>query len=153
MKSDVDDYGHLAGYRFPSWTVTTKSHLAWLWADAAQAQQSQEYVHPSYVLLMSLKGEASGVPEILSLVDFAPEDGGLAGGYDLEFFAPLRPDVEYRVEAEITSVERKHGKRMGPFDLLTFLVTVIDPADGQTVATNTTRWMLPRVPAAEGLDG
>jgi hypothetical protein len=149
--SENQPYAHIVGHRFPGGTVTTHSHLTWLWADAVLAKQDPELVHPSYVFLMALQGTGADVYEILGMVDFAPEDGALAGAYEFEFNAPLRPDVTYRVEGQITAIERKRGKRMGLLDRLTFVVSVIDPDSDEVAITNTTVWMIPRKEEADAL--
>jgi hypothetical protein len=138
----ADDYSHLIGHRFPGGTVSTASHLTWLWADAAHAHQDAELVHPSYMFLIGLRGTGISTREILALLDFKPEEGALAGGYTLEFHSPLRQDIDYRVDGEITDIVRKHGKRMGPFDRFTFVISVRD--GDELVATITTTWMIPR---------
>lgn len=142
--SAADDYSHLIGHRFPGATLTTASHLTWLWADAALAHQDPELVHPSYMLLIGLKGTGISTREILGLLDFMPEGGALAGGYVLEFHSPLRQDTEYRIDGEITDIVRKRGKRMGPFDRFTYVISVREAGGDQLVATNTTTWMIPR---------
>lgn len=134
----------MVGHRFPGGTVTTKSHLTWLWADAIGAKQDPEHVHPSYILLMGLHGTGVEIDQILDLVDFSFDEGALAGGYEIEYLAPLRHDVAYRVEAEVTAIERKQGRRMGVFDRFSFVVRVIDPESEEVAVTNTTIWMIPR---------
>lgn len=142
--SEENPYAHVVGHRFPGGTVTTETHRTWLWADAVLAHQDHQHVHPSYLFLMALHGTGADVNEILALVDFRPEEGALAGAYGFEFKAPLRHDVEYRVEGEITAIERKRGKRMGLFDRLTFEISVIDPESDAVAVTHSTVWMLPR---------
>lgn len=144
MESDRNPYADVVGHRFPGATITTHGHLTWLWADAVGAKQDPEHVHPSYILLMSLLGTGVEVPEILALVEFSFDQGALAGGYEIEYLAPLRPDVAYRVEAEVSEIERKRGRRMGTFDVFRYTVRVIDPESQEVAVTNTTTWMIPR---------
>lgn len=144
MSSDRHPYAEVVGHRFPGGTVTTHRHLTWLWADAIGAKQDPEHVHPSYILSMALEGTGVEINQILDLVDFSFDRGALAGGYEIEYRAPLRHDVAYRVEAEVTGIERKRGRRMGTFDRFTFVVRVIDPDSDEVAVTNTTVWMIPR---------
>lgn len=144
MESERNPYAEVVGHRFPGGTVTTHGHLTWLWADAIGAKQDPEHVHPSYILLMALAGTGVEINEILNLVDFSFDQGALAGGYEIEYLAPLRHDVAYRVEAEVTGIERKQGRRMGSFDRFTFVVRAIDPDSDEIAVTNTTVWMIPR---------
>jgi acyl-CoA thioesterase FadM len=139
----------VVGHRFPGGSATLPAHRAWFWEDAIYAKHDPRVVHPSYVLLMSAAGAGATIEEILGLVDFAPEEGALAAAYDLEFDAPLRAEATYWVEGQVTEVERKRGRRLGPFDQLTFTVTITDTASGDLVATVKTTWMLPR---REGTD-
>lgn len=144
-----DDYSHLIGHRFPGGTLTTAAHLTWLWADSVLAHQDPELVHPSYMFLIALKGAGISTREILALLDFRPEEGALAGGYILKFHSPLKRDTKYRVDGEITEIVRKQGKRMGPFDRFTFVISVREAESEELVATNTTTWMIPRPGAVD----
>ena len=84
------------------------------------------------------------------IFDLAGADAGsgpMFGEQTLDFSRPLRIGAEYEVEGEITGVTRKHGRRAGTFDMLTFELRLRDPG-GEIVATNVNTFIFPRGKAA-----
>jgi hypothetical protein len=140
----MSDYTHLIGHKFPGGRVTAHGHLGWLWADAAHAEQRPGVLHPSYALMLGYEGVGATIDQILEVVDSHGESGTVAGGARLDISHPLRPDAVYDVTAEITGMERKEGRKMGPFDRFTFAIALTDAETGELAITVTHYWMVPR---------
>jgi hypothetical protein len=143
------DYSHLVGHRFPGGSVTIPGWLDWLWRDAVLADPRGEGVHPGLAYLAAVWGSGVTFQDIFDLAEATAESGPMFGEQTLTFAEALRTDVEYAVEGEITEVMRKHGRRAGTFDLLTFELRLRDPAGG-VVATNVNTFIFPRAEGGEG---
>jgi acyl dehydratase len=140
----MTEYGHLIGHRFPGGTFTLPEYLSWLWADAALAQPDPETAHPSLGYFVAMQGMGVTIQEIFDLLDTSGDAGVMFGETQLEFARTLTPGTTYAVDAEITGVERKSGRRAGAFDKLTFVSRVRDRDSGEPVVTNTNTWIIPR---------
>jgi hypothetical protein len=143
-----DDYSHLIGHRFPGGRVTIPDWLAWLWRDAVLADDAGPGVHPGLAYLAAVQGSGVTFQDIFDLADATAESGPMFGEQTLTFAAPLQVGTEYRVEGGITDVVRKHGRRAGTFDMLTFELRLLD-ADGSPVATNVNTFIFPRAAGEE----
>jgi acyl dehydratase len=138
-----DDYSHLVGHRFPGGTVTIPGWVDFLWRDAVLAEPGGAGVHPGLAYLAAVQGSGVTFQDIFDLAEATAESGPMFGEQTLSFDAPLRVGAEYRVEGEITDVVRKHGRRAGTFDMLTFELRLLDD-DGAVVATNVNTFIFPR---------
>ena len=138
-----DEYSHLVGHRFPGGTVTVPGWVDLLWRDAVLADPPGDAVHPGLAYLAAVQGSGVTFQDIFDLAEATAESGPMFGEQTLTFEAPLRVDTEYAVEGEITGVVRKHGKRAGTFDMLTFELRLCDPS-GALVATNVNTFIFPR---------
>jgi hypothetical protein len=99
--------------------------------------------HPIWAYIATQRGIGIGVAELCALADFDVDDGPMLGSVELRYAAPLELDVEYAVTGEIVGYERKHGRKAGSFDVLTFRERLIAP-DGAEVASTTNTFILPR---------
>jgi hypothetical protein len=99
--------------------------------------------HPAYAYIATRVGCGLGVEEILALVGATKEDGPMVGSLELDFEQPLLVGGTYTVSGEVTSVERKSGRRIGTFDLLGFELRLVDSA-GDVAVVCTQSWVLPR---------
>ncbi|CAN5210608.1 hypothetical protein BH09ACT6_BH09ACT6_05640 [soil metagenome] len=100
-------------------------------------------LHPLFGFIAAQRGISTTIPELCSLADFDIDDGPMMGTIEVEWHAELHPDVEYRVEGEIIDIERKHGRALGDFDLMTYQERVLS-ADGELLVTTTNTLVLPR---------
>jgi hypothetical protein len=99
--------------------------------------------HPTWAYIATQRGIGVSVAGLCELAGFDVNDGPMLGSTELEYLAPLRTGVEYRVTGEIVGIERKQGRKAGVFDILTFRERLLEPDGGQAaVATNT--FILPR---------
>ena len=98
--------------------------------------------HPLWAYIATQRGIGISVADICKLADFDVNDGPMLGSSHLEYHAPLRPGVNYRVTGEVLGMERKRGSS-GSFDVLEFREELHAP-DGQTVCASTSTYILPR---------
>jgi len=141
-----DDYSHLIGHRFPGGRTSIPAWVDRLWRDAVLCDPRLEGAHPGLAYLAAVQGSGVTFQDIFDLAGATAESGPMFGEQTLTFAAPLETDVEYTVEGEVTDVVRKHGRRAGTFDMLTFELRLRDPS-GTVVATNVNTFIFPR---AEG---
>jgi acyl dehydratase len=144
-----DDYSHLAGHRFPGGRTTIEGWVDRLWRDAVLADPPGRGVHPGLAYLAAVQGSGVTFQDIFDLAEATAESGPMFGEQTLTFEAPLEAGVEYEVEGEVTDVVRKHGRRAGTFDMLTFELRLRD-ASGAVVATNVNTFIFPRAAGAGG---
>lgn len=98
--------------------------------------------HPLWAYIATQRGIGVSVAELCRMADFDVADGPLLGNTEMEYEAPLRVGVEYRVAGEVLDIVRKSG-RSGTFDLMTFRERLLT-ADGTPVASSTSTFVLPR---------
>jgi acyl dehydratase len=140
----MSDYSHLVGHRFPGATYTLPGYVCWLWADAAKLPPDATVAHPILAWFVAMQGVGASIQEIFDLAGTSPEAGVMFGECNLEWVKPMKADATYECSAEVTGVERKHGKRAGTFDKFAFRVTVREAGSQETVATCTNAWIIPR---------
>jgi hypothetical protein len=99
--------------------------------------------HPIWAYVATQRGIGIGVVELCALAGFDVADGPMLGSVELSFSAPLELGVEYFVTGEVLGIERKHGRKAGTFDVLTFRERLVGP-DGAEVASTTNTFILPR---------
>jgi hypothetical protein len=140
----MGDYAHLAGRALPDgeFTVTADEDRR-LRAAIGDARPDADGAHPLWAYVATQRGIGIGVGALCELVDFDILDGPMLGSSELEYAADVRLGVAYRVTGEVVGVERKHGRKLGTFDVLTYREQLVDP-QGAAVATATNTFILPR---------
>jgi hypothetical protein len=104
---------------------------------------SFEGAHPVWAYIATQRGIGISVAELCALADFDVEDGPMLGSVEMSYSRPLELGVEYRVTGEVVSIERKHGRKAGTFDVMTFRERLLTP-EGDEVASTTNTFILPR---------
>jgi hypothetical protein len=137
---------HLPGTQLPEGTFTiTEEEQRRL---TAAIGSPSDGAHPVWAYIAPQRGIGIGVAELCALAEFDMErDGPMLGSVDMTYHRPLEVGVEYRVTGEIVDIERKHGRKTGAFDVLTYRLRLIAP-DGEEVVVATNQWILPRREAA-----
>jgi hypothetical protein len=119
----------VVGVRLPGGSFQVPEYERWLSHDAMLAPPLPDGVlHPVWILLGVLRGMGTSIEDLVGLVDADPEDGVLFGETTLDQHTPLRAGVAYAVTGRVTDVQRRTGRRAGTMDLLTFELTVHEPA-------------------------
>jgi hypothetical protein len=112
---------------FPTGTLRVERYEDWLARDAigTSAASGQE-AHPAWILLGALRSAGLTLDEIVEAGGGTWDAGVMFGETRLELDAPLRPGVDYRVEARFVDLQQRHGRTIGPFDLMTYQVSLLD---------------------------
>jgi hypothetical protein len=99
--------------------------------------------HPllSFIAMQGAMGVS--VDELLAMAGAVVADGPMVGSYELAQTAPLRVGQEYVVGGEIVGLERKVGRKTGPFDIFTFRLAIGLDSE-PPLASSLNVWVLPR---------
>jgi hypothetical protein len=135
----------LVGQPVPEGSWSFAPHENWLLHDAV-GSTPQEEPHPIMAFLVAQRGLGVSVAEMFRSWDTEMADGPMLTRTTVELPGEVRADVEYRVRGEVVAVERKRGRTMGEFDLLTARFEVYGPEGPVATVTNT--YALPRREAA-----
>jgi hypothetical protein len=133
----------IAGAALPAGTITIRR-----WEDDvlrgmvhATLDEPRE-PHPLWALSGAMRGLGTDVDGILALAGATAREGPMVASCEIEYLQALRFDVEYAVSGRVAGLERKVGRRTGPFDLYTFALSL---CDGEQTATRVRFvWVLPR---------
>ncbi len=135
----------LEGYKFPGGSFRIEHWENFLIHDLMLVPQSSNgLAHPLYLFHAPLAGLGLKIAEIFKLCFAESDEAVRAGEYIWEINTPLREEQTYLMQGTVTSVVRKHGKRGGLMDFVTF---VIDINNGETLncdARVTNTWIFMR---------
>ncbi len=140
----MSDYSHLVGHRFPGGRFTLSPHVAWLWADCAMSEPDPAHAHPSLAYLGAMQGCGVTIQEVFDLMDADAESGVMFGQVSIDYDGVLVPGDVYEVDGGIISVERKHGRRAGTFDSMTFEISARREGEREPLFRTTNTWVFPR---------
>lgn len=133
----------VVGRRFPDGSFTIERHEAWLSADALLSPPLPDSVaHPMYIYYVGLVGMGVSLDELFAMVHSSAAEGPMFGELTLEQLRPLRVGETVTIKGEIVDVDRKGG-RSGSFDIVTFVLTVVD-ADGDVAGSCRNAFIFPR---------
>jgi hypothetical protein len=137
---------HLVGRPLPGGDWAFGGHESWLLHDAVHSTP-EPAAHPIMAFLVAQRGLGVTVAELFELFGTDMADGPLLTESTLDLRADLHPGVRYQVRGSVVSVQRKSGRTLGVFDLLTARFEVLAPDDPAPVATVTNVYALPRAGA------
>jgi acyl dehydratase len=141
MGVTIEEMQALVGWRFPGGSYTIPRWENFLLTDAmCSPQMPGDLAHPAYGFHAPLAGMGISYAEFFELCRAESDDAIRAGEYDFEFYHPLREGQPYTIRGEITDVQRKHGKRSGTFDLVTFRLEMLD-TKGRLCVAATNSWV------------
>jgi hypothetical protein len=143
-----DDYSHLVGHRFPGGRARVDDWLDALWCDATLSERHPPHAHPGLAYVACLEGSGVSIQDLFDLMEADADSGAMFGEQRLEYLAPVVIGRDYEVEGEVTSVVRKHGRRAGTFDMLTFVLRLREPGAAEPAVVNTNTFIFPRPEAA-----
>lgn len=133
----------VVGWRFPGGCYTVAPYAAWLCHDVLRSPALPPGVaHPQYVYYAALGGMGVTLDELFALVDATSDSGVMFGEAGIEQRRPLGLGKTYDVRGEITGIVRKTGRRAGTFDVLSFVLEVVD--GGEVVGVSTNHFVFPR---------
>lgn len=108
----------LRGAPFPGGTSRIEPYENALMHDAVRSPRSP-LPHPIWVFVAAQRGMGLTLGELFEWFDCPASDGPLLGECALEFRAPLRVGTDYQVSGRVLDVQRKRGRTLGAFDLVT----------------------------------
>lgn len=134
----------LVGHELPGGTFSVAPHERWLSHEAMKSPALAEpELHPVWILLGCLRGMGVSIDELVALAGMEPDSGVLFGETEVDQRLPLRAGIDYRVRGGIVDIERRHGRKAGIFDVMTFAMEILDPS-GEVVAANSQSFILMR---------
>jgi hypothetical protein len=146
---------HLTGRELPAGSHWFEPYQNWLLHDALYSTPRQE-PHPLAAFLIAQRGIGISVANLFHLLGSDITDGPLLAESAIELRRPLAEDTEYQVRGVIESVERRHSRRLGPFDRIACRFDILEtaPGNGQAgprdvVACVTNVFAIPRRAAGE----
>jgi acyl dehydratase len=139
----VEGFESLPGTRLTegSFVITAADQARMLEVVGGEAP-ADGIAHPLWAYIAPQRGIGTSVAEICGLADFDVNDGPMLGSSHLEYHAPIRIGVTYKVTGSVLDITRKTGS-IGTFDILAFREDLI-AGDGTPVATSTSTYILPR---------
>lgn len=114
----------------------------WLFCDSIGAEPSYRRVHPGLGFVVCVRASTVSILDLLALAGCRPEDGPMLVGTDVEIRVPLETGVDYEVGHRFVSLERRTGRTLGEYDLLTHRLSL--SRDGEEDFVYTGRMALPR---------
>lgn len=134
----------IVGRAFPGGTFTIEPWENVLLSDVMGVPPLPDGIaHPAYLFHAPLAGAGVRVGDIFELCHAESDEAVRAGEYHWEIHRPLLVGATYRMSGGYTGVERKHGRRGGLMDAVTFRIDVQDEA-GELVASTLSTWLFLR---------
>jgi hypothetical protein len=134
----------LVGTRVPGGTHRIAAHENWL-THYALYSAPEARPHPMTAFIVAQRGMGLSVEGLFRLMNFDIDDGPLLAECVLDFNCRLREGVEYAISGRVAAAQRKRGRRLGEFDLVTCVFEVTDPQlPDAPAATVTNTYALPR---------
>jgi hypothetical protein len=128
-------------HQFPRGYFTLSHHHAWLWADAVKSDPKL-MPHPGLAILVAFRGAGTTIAEVMAHIETTPQHVQF-GELDIAFEKPLRIGSRYSVDLAILLSERKTGRSMGVFDLVTLRYAIIERG-GDLCTELVQRWVVAR---------
>jgi len=128
---------------FPGGHYTIEPYRAWLMADTVADTLQPSVVHPVHAWLGATEGMGITWDELFAWFDASADDGPMIGEHVTQLHQPLKVDETYQVSGHVVSVQRKRGKTLGVFDIVTYQLDLHDEAN-DPVATCRNSIVFPR---------
>ena len=129
MTFTIDELQAAVGREFPGGRYTVEPWRTWLIHDAILAPPPSEWAHPSLVFLAATGAMGRSWDEIFAWFGAAAADGPMFGDCQILLEQPLRVGATYRVSGKIIAAERKTGRKLGTFDLVSYRLDLHDATD------------------------
>jgi hypothetical protein len=147
MTQEIDWHARLVGTELPPGTLRVEPYEDWLARDALGADPAEgDMLHPSWILNGALRGAGYDLAGLIELFGASWGDGVLFGEARVEQVEPLRSSVDYTVAGTVLDVDRRNGRRIRCFDVVTYEMRI--ERDGRVCARVRNRFVVPRHVAA-----
>ncbi|MCW2841094.1 MAG: hypothetical protein JWR55_2577 [Aeromicrobium sp.] len=143
MTAEVDWHARLVGTELPPGTLRVEPYEDRLARDALGGDRAEgDLLHPSWILNGALRGAGHDVAGLIELFGASWDDGVLFGEARIEQVEPLRASVDYAITGTVLDVERRNGRRVRCFDVVTYEMRV--ERDDRVFARVRNRIVIPR---------
>lgn len=135
----VEEIHALVGHRFPGGHYTIAHWENFLLTECTGAEpMPDDLAHPVALFHVPILGANTSIGEMFTLGK-ARDDASIGiESYDWEFFKPLREELEYRIDGEITEADRIEADER-VFDRIQFRFELKDDV-GELTARTTITW-------------
>nr|MCW2728154.1 hypothetical protein [Aeromicrobium sp.] len=133
----------LAGLEFPTGSLMVPAYEDWIARDTIGAPPGEDgLLHPGWTLFGALRAAGFDLERIIQLCGASWDDGVVFGETSIEQVQPLRVGVEYEVNGSFLDVQRRTGRQIAEFDVVTYEVRI--EHDGETVTRCVNSFVIPR---------
>ena len=144
VSATLEEMQALVGYRFPGGRITIERWENVLLAAATGSEPLPDGGDRAVEEPGGMdQAVGTGLRELFALFRAESDEAVRAGGYQWTVHTPLREGVEYSASGEVTGVERKMSRSLGPMDVTSFRIELRD-ADGALVAFASSTWLVGR---------
>lgn len=134
----------VVGLRYPVGTYTVEPWADRILRDTLGAPPAiAGEAHPLWGYLAAQNGIGVDIEGLMEPVGARPQDGTMIASCEVAYHRDVRVGVTYEVTGEIVGLERKVGRKTGPFDLFTFFIDLHEP-DRTHAVRMTAVFVLPR---------
>lgn len=141
----ADEQATLEGLRFPdgSFTVTAAANDR-LCRLLGGPRPPAGVAHPVWANLATHMGKSVSFTRLTEILGVPLDAGLLFGGGSLEFAEDIALERDYVVRGGIDAVERRVGRRTGPFEIVTTGLELVDRDTERVVARSRESYIVPR---------
>lgn len=144
MRPSADELAAIVGHKFPGGTYTVAHWENFLLTECTgRAPLPDGRVHPVALFHMPIIGAGTSIAEMFALGQAESDFSIGIESYDWEFFAALKEEEPYRVDACITLAERLPEENGACHDRIQFRFDLTD-ANGAPTARTTITWIYRR---------
>jgi hypothetical protein len=144
---DDDLRARLVGLEFPVGSFEVPGYEDWIARVCVGAPPSADgLLHPGSVLWGALRGSGFDLDRIIGLCGASWDDGVLFGETSVEQLRPMCAGVRYAVRGRFLDVERRAGRQIAEFDLVTYEMRI--ELEDVLVGRCTNAFVIPRRSAA-----
>lgn len=137
-------FDHLVGETLGAGSHRVSPHVAWLFADAVGSEPHAARAHPGLAWVGAVTGSGVSLERILEVFEVDLDAGPVLGSTSLGFAKELVVGATYDVDCRVAAVERKHGARLGVFDMVTCEYAFREAGEPDVVADVGITYLFPR---------
>ncbi|MEQ8716742.1 MAG: MaoC family dehydratase N-terminal domain-containing protein [Acidimicrobiales bacterium] len=141
---DLDELNTMVGHELPGGTYELEDYKDWLTRDVVGATPAVDGVAlPMFCYYAAIAGMGVSIDGLFQLVDATADSGVMFGEAEIDIRKPFRLGETYSVKGRITEIKRKEGRKAGVFDIVTFVLDVVD-SSGEVAGVSTNAFVFPR---------
>jgi hypothetical protein len=142
MSPEDHSLASLVGVPLPGGTWSLAGYESWLTSDAVYAHPGEP--HPINAFIGVQRGLGMTVSELFHYLQSDVGAGPLLAECSIDFPGRIEVDRDYDVRGTVVEVQRKSGRALGNFDLVTCCFELNEASTGNAVARVTNVYAIPR---------